>query len=146
MADDQEASTDGSALRKQLEDTLAENKALKQQIEQAQAQAARESAFAKAGIPDSKLGELIRKSYDGPLEADAIRAYAVEVGAIEAKPTVPAEEREALLSLQSEAPTPRAADLSGIEALAEQVAKMAGGPETNEQIVELLRSKGLYAG
>lgn len=47
-------------------------------------QARRELAFFKAGIPDSKVGELFMKAYDGEPDTAAIRSAAAEYGLIDA--------------------------------------------------------------
>lgn len=58
-------------------------------------QAKRELAFVKAGVDtDTKLGQLLLKTYEGDLTAEAIKAEAMEIGAIKteapAPPTTPA--------------------------------------------------------
>lgn len=70
----------GGGLRKQLEDALEANKALKAQLEQGTA-AQRELAFLKAGIDTSKgAGKLLAKTYDGDLDPEEILAFAQEYG------------------------------------------------------------------
>jgi hypothetical protein len=70
--DDELTGTDmseGSALRKQLETVLAENKELKAQH--------RVRAFKDAGYdPDSGHGKALAKLYDGTPDPDAIRQFA----------------------------------------------------------------------
>lgn len=80
-------------------------KELRQQAEAgkkalAEAEAAkREIAFIKAGVDtDSKLGQLLMRTYEGDLTTDAIQAEAREIGAIKApaaaeEPEVGEEER-----------------------------------------------------
>ncbi len=54
-----------------------------QEAEAAKAEAEaskRELEFYKAGIPADGLGALIRKAYDGPLDADAIKTFAAAHG------------------------------------------------------------------
>lgn len=55
----------------------------------------RELAFTKAGIPDTPIGRLLAKSYDGEPTPEAIRAYAVEHGVLE-QSDVPGDELDAL--------------------------------------------------
>lgn len=70
----------GSGLRQQLEAALAENQALKQQVEQGSA-AQRELAFVKAGIDtENGVGKLLAKTYDGELDPEVIKTYAQEYG------------------------------------------------------------------
>lgn len=78
MADENETEQqDGGALRRQLEQALAENKAMKDQLGAFQ----RNEAFRDAGIDTSSgVGKLLAKAYDGELEADAIKAFAEENG------------------------------------------------------------------
>lgn len=55
----------------------------------------RDKAFDDAGIPADKAGALLRKAYDGELDAEAIKAAAVEYGIIDTpspEPSVPADE------------------------------------------------------
>lgn len=67
-------------LRKQLEQVLAENQALKTQLDQGQG-AQRELAFMKAGVDTtSGPGKLLAKAYDGDLDPEAIKTYATEYG------------------------------------------------------------------
>lgn len=55
----------------------------------------REMAFTKVGVPDdTPAGKLLRKAYTGEPTPEAIRAFAVEHGAIEAS-EVPAGELDA---------------------------------------------------
>lgn len=79
MADENETAEqqDGGALRRQLEQALADNKAMKDQLTQFQ----RNDAFKQAGIDTSTgVGKLLAKAYDGDLEPDAIKAFAQENG------------------------------------------------------------------
>lgn len=75
-------------------------KELRQQAEAgrkalAEAEAARrELAFIKAGVDtESKLGQLLMKTYDGELSPEAIKAEAEEIGAVKAT-TPPPEKTE----------------------------------------------------
>lgn len=66
-------------IRKQLreaEKARKEAEALRNEL----AQQKREIEFAKAGIPESGLGSLFRKAYDGDATADAIKQAATEYG------------------------------------------------------------------
>lgn len=68
---------DGGALRRQLEQALADNKAMKDQLTQFQ----RNEAFRGAGIDTTTgVGKLLAKSYDGELEPESIKTFAQEYG------------------------------------------------------------------
>ena len=83
MADDNQTVEDGND-----SDSL---KNLRQAAE-AGRKAQREVAFLKAGVDtDSPIGKLLFKSYDGDLDIEAIKASALEVGAIKA-PAAPAQD------------------------------------------------------
>ena len=47
----------------------------------------REVQFSKAGIPDSGIGSLFRKAYDGETSQEAIRAAAEEYGILKSEST-----------------------------------------------------------
>ena len=47
----------------------------------------REVQFSKAGIPDSGIGSLFRKAYDGDTSQEAIRAAAMEYGILQSEST-----------------------------------------------------------
>ena len=47
----------------------------------------REVQFSKAGIPDSGIGSLFRKAYDGETSQEAIRAAAEEYGILQSEST-----------------------------------------------------------
>ena len=82
MADDVQNAdgNDSNPDIKALRDAYEENKTLKEQASQADL-LARENAFLKAGVDVStKAGELMMEGYDGELTADAIKAFAAEVG------------------------------------------------------------------
>jgi len=49
----------------------------------------RESQFAKAGIPEDKLGSLFRRAYDGEADAESIRKAAEEYGILQTASTSP---------------------------------------------------------
>ena len=69
--------TEGGALRRQLTEALAENKRLAEENTGYK----RRDAFREAGIDISEgVGQLLAKTYDGDLEADAIKAFAQEYG------------------------------------------------------------------
>jgi hypothetical protein len=66
-------------IRKQLraaEKTKREYEALKAELEAQR----REVQFTRAGIPESGIGNLFRKAYDGPADAESIRKAAEEYG------------------------------------------------------------------
>lgn len=86
MPDDQDPQSDNL---KELRQAADEGRKAKSEAEQAK----RELAFVKAGVDtDTKLGQLLLKTYEGDLTAEAIKAEALEIGAIktEAPPTTPA--------------------------------------------------------
>lgn len=55
----------------------------------------REQVFARAGIPDTAMGNLFRRGYDGQDDVDAIKAAAIEYGILNA----PAEQDKVNQSL-----------------------------------------------
>lgn len=145
MADDQDSAetSEAKGLRKQLEDALAANQRQTAEFESFKTAQAREQAFAKAGIPDGGMGEMFRKAYDGDLTPDAIKARALEVGLIQQERTTSSDERDQLLSLQSDqAPGQRVADKSLIADLTKQVSQM----DDNDAIFDLVRAHGLNVG
>lgn len=71
MSDQTEQNNEGSALRKQVEELLAENKALKAEK--------RQRLYKDAGIPDAAF-DVLDKVYDGELETDKIREFAQSKG------------------------------------------------------------------
>lgn len=145
--DDQITEESARGLRAKLAAESAENARLKAEFEAYKATQAREQAFAKAGIPDSKLGELFRKAYDGENTPEAIRAAALAAEVIQPERATPQNERDQILSLQAEQPAPRpGGDVSYIDELAKKIAdpndtKMYD----SEYITELLRSNRLMA-
>ena len=78
--------------------------------------ARRELAFHKAGIPDSKVGQLFMKAYDGDVDTEAIRAAAAEYGLVEAE--VPGEEPDAMERIEQVAaggtPPPQTTDFNSM--------------------------------
>lgn len=116
MADDQNDAAssspeDARGLRKLLEEAKAEAAAAKQQLAEATKRAERDAAFAKAGLPDSKLADLFRDSYQGDLTPDAIKAQAIEIGLVQAQTTTPPAERQQLLAAQQDPFLPNRADI-----------------------------------
>lgn len=76
-------------LESQLKDTKTEAETLRQQAE-ANAAAARELAFVKAGVnTDDPAAKYFLKGYDGELTVDAIKAAAAEARLIGAAPPPP---------------------------------------------------------
>lgn len=150
MADDQTdagaSNEEARGLRAQLEAAKAEAAAAKAEAESIKQQAAREQAFAKAGIPDSKLGELFRKTYEGDLSADAIKANALELGLIQTQTTTPPEEREQILSLQDDRFTPNRLDDTNAKAIEATMTELAKQPGGADKIAELLHRHGLDGG
>lgn len=105
MSENEEQEQNLAQLRKQADD----GKAARRELEEAR----RELAFAKAGVDvESKIGKLLLRSYDGELDVEAIKAEALEVGAIKASgeptedPVVDASESQERQELASEAGTP----------------------------------------
>jgi len=49
----------------------------------------REVQFSKAGIPDTGVGALLRKAYDGPTDAESIRKAAEEYGIFQVQQEAP---------------------------------------------------------
>ena len=70
----------------------------------AEAEAAkRELAFVKAGVDtDTKIGKLLLKTYEGDLTAEAIKAEALELGAIKAEAPATTATTTATLDEQSQ--------------------------------------------
>lgn len=65
---------------RRMEKAARERDAAQQELETLR----RERLFLKAGIPDTPLGSLFIKGYDGPTEdADAIRKAAIEMGVLQ---------------------------------------------------------------
>lgn len=62
--------------RKELEAMRAELKSQQLEVQ-----------FAKAGIPESGVGSLFRKAYEGPVDAEAIRRSAEEYGVLSPNPS-----------------------------------------------------------
>ena len=60
--------------RKELETVRAELESQKREVQ-----------FSKAGIPDTGVGSLFRKAYDGETSAEAIRAAAQEYGILQSE-------------------------------------------------------------
>lgn len=114
MADDQTDATshqeDAKGLRKQLEEALAKANAAEARAAAAEQKAQRDAAFAKAGLPESKLADMFRDSYQGDMTPDAIRAQAVEVGLMQAQTTTPQAERQQILAAQQDPFSPNRAD------------------------------------
>ena len=66
-----------------------EGKAARAELEQMK----RQMAFVKAGVDiDTKLGQMLLKTYDGELDTEAIKAEATEVGAIKTAVATPEPE------------------------------------------------------
>lgn len=89
-----EAADSREALDPNIRRQLKEAKKARQELEEARAELEaqkRELLFSRAGIPESGLGSLLRKAYDGPADADAIRKAAEEYGIINGTPSAPAE-------------------------------------------------------
>lgn len=77
-------------IRKQLKEAKRARRELDEARAELEAQK-REIQFTRAGIPESGLGSLFRKAYDGPADADSIRRSAEEYGVINGTPAAPAE-------------------------------------------------------
>lgn len=75
-------------IRKQLR----EAEKIRKEAEQLRAELIRQKAeveFTKAGIPDTGIGALFRKAYDGEANAEAIKQAAQEYGIIQAQAQAP---------------------------------------------------------
>lgn len=147
MADDQnESPDDARGLRKQLQEALERAQRAEAEAESAKQAAARDAAFAKAGVPDSPLGQMFAKSYDGDLTPDAVRKAAIDVGLLSQERTTPDAERETLMSLQDEQPSVhrQTVNPSRIDELSEQIKRMPDGDNLRDAVTELLRANGLY--
>ena len=73
-------------IRKQLREAEKARKELDGLKAELEAQK-REVQFSKAGIPDSGIGSLFRKAYDGDTSQEAIRAAAMEYGILQSEST-----------------------------------------------------------
>ena len=80
-------------IRKQLREAEKARKELESVRNELEAQK-REVQFSKAGIPDSGLGQLFRKAYDGEASQEAIRAAAQEYGIIQASEEASSDDSE----------------------------------------------------
>ena len=69
-------------IRKQLREAEKDRKELETVRAELEAQK-REVQFSKAGIPESGVGSLFRKAYDGSADADSIRKAAEEYGILQ---------------------------------------------------------------
>jgi len=80
-------------IRKQLREAEKARKELESVRNELETQK-REVQFSKAGIPDSGLGQLFRKAYDGEASQEAIRAAAQEYGIIQASEETSSDDSE----------------------------------------------------
>ena len=80
-------------IRKQLREAEKARKELESVRNELETQK-REVQFSKAGIPDSGLGQLFRKAYDGEASQEAIRSAAQEYGIIQASEEVSSDDSE----------------------------------------------------
>jgi len=76
-------------IRKQLREAEKARKELESVRAQLEAER-REVLFSKAGIPETGPGALLRRAYDGPADAEAIRKAAEEYGVL--APQAPSQE------------------------------------------------------
>lgn len=111
MSDEAQANNEGQSDNiRDLRQAADEGRKARAEAEQAK----REVAFLKAGVDtESKLGQLLLRTYDGELSTEAIKAEATELGMFKTPeaPAVPQAEREfsqARMDLASEAGTPAA--------------------------------------
>lgn len=137
---------DARGLRRMIEEANAATAAAKAELAAFKAQTERSAAFAKAGVPDTPLGQLLRKTYEGALDPDAIKAYAVEHGLPVAAPptTTPPAERDQLLQLQSDPPAHALGDKTAMQQLEDRILATPPGDEGNQQIQDLLIQVGMY--
>ena len=86
--DEETSSTD--ALDPNIRKQLKEAKRARRELEEARAELEaqkRELLFSRAGIPETGLGSLLRKAYDGPADAESIRRSAEEYGVLSPNPS-----------------------------------------------------------
>jgi len=86
-------------IRKQLREAEKSRKELETLRSELDAQR-REVQIAKAGIPDSPLGNLFRKAYDGPADAESIRRAAEEYGILQSARIEPVQDDSDLDALR----------------------------------------------
>jgi hypothetical protein len=80
-----EETSSPDALDPNIRRQLKEAKKARRELDEARAELEaqkRELLFSRAGIPETGLGSLLRKAYDGPADADAIRKAAEEYGIV----------------------------------------------------------------
>lgn len=143
---DDELETETQPLDPNIRKQLREAEKARKELEQAKAELAaqrREIEFAKAGIPESGLGSLFRKAYDGEASTEAIRKAAEEYGILSPTLSAPVEqgtspsELEALRRAQGATlGTSGAQPDPGQEFLA-----ALAGADSPEKIMEIVRSQ-----
>jgi len=143
LEDDQDPE-DRAGLRKQLRAASKERDQARRQLEQLQ----RDTAFLKAGVPETKQSAYFIKGYDGEMNPEAIRQAAVEAGFITEQSSVPADEqaaheRIADASAGANVPQPQ---------MAQVMEKLAGidvsgrDPFAANKIFEVMKTEGLWQG
>jgi hypothetical protein len=125
-------------LRHKLAERSREADELKAQVEALQ----REAAFAKAGIdPTDKRMDYFVKGYDGPTEADAIRAAATEAGFLtDTPPPPPPEPPSRIAAASSGAGTPAHTNLADSIASAKTAEEVMAIVESEQAAAAGLRS------
>lgn len=139
---DEPTGTQDSGFRKRLErEAQRAKEAAAEALAEANA-AKREAAFLKAGVnPDSPLGKMFTKSYDGDLSVDAIKTAASEVGLI-ATSESPAV-KESMTAAEQVASASQGASTSATPDPLTEFSKLREpGNWNKDAVVELARSLG----
>lgn len=106
MTPDEWADLPEGDLRKMLSDAKAEAAKANERAEAAEKTAKQSSltaAFAEAGIPADGVGALVRKTYEGEPDAEAIKVYAADYLPPQAAAEPTAEEQAAAAAAAAEA-------------------------------------------
>lgn len=120
-----------------IRSALRQNRQMSRDLEAANqraAQAERESAFAKAGIPDTPLGTMFGKAYDGPTDDPSAIKASFEALGVPSTPT-------------GSAPDPQSAGASDDELAAQrQVSTLGAGGEQGGDVTfeDALQSAGSH--
>lgn len=103
MQDDETLEPEHQNLPPEVQALLRQGREAKKALESEKAAriaAERQAAVAAAGIPEHPARELIFKDYDGPLEAEALKAHAEKFGIVSTS-GASAEELSTLRTIQS---------------------------------------------
>lgn len=101
-------------LRSKLKNSNKENGKLRESAAEG-TKALRERVFDKAGIPDSKLGQLFRDAYAGDLTDEAIKAAATEMELIKAPETSTEVAATEQMSQFANASIPASASMTAVQ-------------------------------